>query len=182
MAEYEYALRLVRGAFDLLNDKIKVAKLSANVTWKPSRASVMNLNASGEWETGHTGRQIPYFLWTHAWSGTAVNVGTTASGGFSHASAMPGMLTAFPAIANIEVMSTYYDTTRTYAIGDFVRGIVNNSTEGTGGKLTNRNAGNSANVVPYTDPVCGVVTAAPAANEWGTSALRLWTYWVPTTA
>lgn len=166
MAEADFithACDLVRGDPQLLGAS---AKLSANVTFTPYSGRVGHLNASGQIEMGCTGKKMPIFLWT---SGASAFVKTAVSGAGAQPASSSGRLVLIVGTNPMELSTTEFDTTQTYAINDLLRAVADNANATTGGTLTNANITLGANCT------VGQVSKPVATNHHLVSTLTFWT-------
>lgn len=163
---------------------VKIAKISDNVTFSLNQGRVVHINASGEFETGGTGTQMPMYLWRPA---NALDVEKISSryasmttGAYRVYQAQPsGDTVAFVATGGFEFWSSEYDTAQTYAINELLTTTVANTTLATGGVLTNVGTSTSDKVRPFVDYVCGVVSGPEQANQHRTTMLPFYSYFLP---
>lgn len=184
---FEHTLRPLKGWFQMAALD-KAAKLAAAVTITVYAGRVVHLNASGEFETGVTGRTVPIYVFQGSNLFAVSNPGTTASGGFMHQPIAPtGVLSGLVGIAGYELETTEFDTNPAvaYAPNQLLTAARANTTQATGGVLSNdRNgAGGSAGAVrQYVDAACGVVSDGRSTNEHGVSVLKFWSLYLPAAA
>lgn len=162
-----------------------VAKLASAVTIEAFEGRVVHVNASGEFEMGVAGAQMPIFLLQSDTAFTVSNPGTTASGLFMHRAIAPaGNMSGLVATGGYELESTEYDTAPNtdYAPNQLLTALASNTVQATGGVLSNDRAGaggSSGLVRQYTDPACGVVSRGSYTNEHGVSMLAFWPVYLP---
>jgi len=184
---FENALNYLKGYFDASNVDF-TAKISANVTIELHGGRVAHLNSSGEFETGHTGTQMPIFLMQADTALDVSNPGTTASGNFMHIAIAPaGNMSGLVAIGGYELESTEFDSSpnAAYAPNQLLTAIVANTTQATGGVLCNDKAGaggSSGLVVQYVNAACGVVSRGQYNNEHGVAVIAFWPIYHPAAA
>lgn len=160
-------------------------KLSSNVTIEVKAGRVVHLNASGEFETGISGTQMPLFVRTGSNAYDVRNPGRTGSGAFVHQAIAPaGNMNTLVATGGYELESTGFETSPTaaYAPNQLLTAKTSNADAAVGGVLSNdRNgSGGSAGVVrAYTDAACGVVSRGQVTNEHGVSVLCFWPIYLP---
>lgn len=149
------------------------APLDSSVTSDVHAGRVVSLNASGKFVLGFATTDMPIFLRNASYDEDVVNDGgDPETEAHSWVSAMPGgtgvgKLTGLVATSATELVSTEYDSERTYEPGDTL-------TASNTGLITNENA------VVYTNPVCGVVSRGVGQNGHGIPALYFWPVYMPT--
>lgn len=131
----DHMLEIVKGFDPEMPKRTAPVDSTVTITLYPGRC--VSLNASGNWVTGCLGNQMPHFLVTGSLDG---DVSNDANGwGYS---AIPDnvtkLLTAIPATAAVELATTEYDTAQTYIIDQPLRAINADTTQATGGILTNQ--------------------------------------------
>lgn len=160
-----------------------VAKLSPNVTIQAYGGRVVHVNAAGEFETGVSGTKMAIFLLQADTDYDVSNPGTTGSGNFMHQSIGPsGNQSGLVATGGYELESTEFDTEATYLPNQLLTAKTANTTQATGGVLSNdRNgSGGSAGAVrQYVDAACGVVSRGAFRNEHSVDVLAFWPIYLP---
>ncbi len=150
------------------------AKLSANVVFDVPRGRTVHLNSAGEFEMGVTNRTMAIFLHNASDDADVSNPGTTPKGNFMHQPIGPtGKMSGVVATGAYEIETTEFDDTQSYAPNDTLTAGSSNSTLSTGGVLTKVAA------VPYTNPVCGVVSRGRYVNSYGQAVLAFWPVYLP---
>lgn len=139
---------------------------------------VAHLNNSGEFELGVGDRHMAIFLFQNSDDPDVENPGgdpATVAGAWV-AVAPTGKVNGFVAAGAYELGSTEFDSTRTYYPNDCLTAVTG-TTLATAGVLTN------ASAVPYTNPVCGVVsrgrTPTSSSNSHGQAELYFWPVYLP---
>lgn len=139
---------------------------------------VVHLNNSGDYEFGIGNRHMPLFLFQNSDDPDVENDGGDAATVANAwvAIAPTGKMLALVAAGAYELASTEFDTTQTYNPNDCLTAATG-TTLATCGVLTNQSA------VPYTNPVCGVVsrgrTPTSAKNAHGQPELYFWPVYLP---
>ena len=176
---YEQALTPLKGWFEP-SALDYAAKLSANVTIVLYSGRVAHLNASGELETGISGTTMPLFVFQNSTDFDVSNPGTTAKGNFVHRPIAPtGVINCLVATGAYELQSTEYDTGETYAPNQLLQAPTANTTQATGGVLTNQRPGGGGLVRQYTDAACGVVSRGTSKNEHEQDVIEFWPIYLP---
>lgn len=181
---FEHVLRHPKGWFQPAALDF-VAKLSANVTIQAYGGRVVHLNGSGEFEMGISGTTMPIFLLQADTDPDVSNPGTTGSGLFMHQAISPANWSSgLVATGGYELESSEFDTdpNTAYAPNHLLTALANNTTQATGGVLSNDRAGaggSSGLVRQYTDPACGVVSRGQFTNEHNVSMLAFWPVYLP---
>ncbi len=182
--EINHMLEVVRGPAIERGALVKSTKLSSNVTITVYQGRVVHLNSDGEYETGATGTQMPLFVMrpSNALDVKKLSASYTSlnSGAYQEFQGYPtGNFGSYVATGGFEFQTTEYDTSRDYTINDLLTATVANSTQATGGRLTN--AGNSQNgfVRPFLDAACGVVSGLEFTNHHRVSVLPFWSIYLP---
>ena len=184
---YEHELRHPKGWFEPSALDFS-AKLSPNVTIEAFGGRVVHVNAAGEFEMGIADTAMPIFLLQADTDYDVSNPGTTPSGLFMHQSIAPaGNMSGLVATGGYELESTEFDTTpdTAYAPNQLLTALANNTTQATGGVLSNDRAGaggSSGDVRQYVDPACGVVSRGQFVNEHGVENLAFWPVYLPSSA
>lgn len=144
--------------------------ISANVTFDVPDGRVMHVNADSELETGAQGFVMPLFL---VRAGGALDV--VNDGGDDYEAVLPsGVTTAIVATCGMELASAQFDADQTYYPNDKLRGIKANSTEATGGLLTNQT------ITLGTNTICGVVSRGVQRNaQTRRDMLYFWPVFIP---
>lgn len=156
-----------------------VAKISSNVTATVYPGRIVHLNSSGEFELGHSGGELPMILVNGPSDPGANRASATASGGFAAQSFNAGKWTAIPCTAAAEVETTEFDTSKTYLPNQMLAAVASNSLA-TGGRISNALGTGTSNVSdPFTDAICGIVSAGTRQIQTGISRLRFFTYFLP---
>lgn len=134
----------------------------------------VHLNSSGDFEFGVTNRSMGMWLLQNSNDPDVTNDGGTASTDADawHPIRPTDKLTAVVAAGAYELETTEFNTSLTYAPNDTLTAVTG-TTLSTCGVMTN------ASAVPYTNPVCGVASAAKYTNSHGRSALRFWPVYLP---
>jgi hypothetical protein len=102
------------------------------------------------------------------------NPGTTPAGNFMHQAIAPtGVMSGLVHAGAYEIENTEFDTGQSYAPNDTLTAAHADTTLATGGVLTNQSA------VPYTNPVCGVVSRGEFTNAHGVDVLAYWPVYLP---
>ncbi len=136
---------------------------------------VMSLNTDGTLGYGITTTKMALFLRNASYDKDVVNDGgAPATDKDAWVSVLPGgpgvgKLTALVATSATEIISTEYDSARSYDPGDTLTATIANK-----GLITNENA------VVYTNPVCGVVSRGEVTNGHGVTGLAFWPVYMPT--
>jgi len=155
-------------------------KLSANVTFEVARGRVVHLNSAGEFEMGIGATDMAIFLLNGSDDFDVSNPGTTPSGLFMHQSIAPaGFMSGIVATGSYEIEDTEFDDTLSYAPGDLLTATADNTTEATGGVLTNAGSGGGGDVEQFADPACGVVSRGRFVNAHGVPVLAFWPIYLP---
>lgn len=168
---YSHALNIIRGDRGYIHNLLYTAKKSDNVTFELYEGRCVHLNADGEFETGATGNQMPMFIC----SGSESDPDTEQTYSNDDYQALPvGNLTAIVATAGVELSTTEFDTARTYAPNDPLRAPTANSTEATGGVLTNQ--GVVKLPTGGSTLICGIVSSGvgPHPNARNEEVLSFW--------
>lgn len=182
---FEQALDVPKGWFHLaaLDKSAKLSQALLEAATAVPAGRVAHLNASGEFELGATGNQVPIFLWNGKDHPDVYNPGTSPVTGTQHwvAIAPTGVMSGLVAMGAYELQTTEFDTAQTYAANDPL------SCDGNG-VLTNQNA------TPYTDLIVGFASAhvnednqpqTPANgnpvgyNAHGVQTLTFWPHFLP---
>lgn len=132
---------------------------------------VVHLHSDGTLKYGIANRQMALFLREASDDPDVSNYGGTAAGNWV-AVRPSGKNSCLVATGGYELATTEFDTNQTYALNDTLTAPTGTTTA-TSGKLTNQSA------VPYTNPVCGVVSRAVAINSHGVSELSFWPVYLP---
>ena len=136
------------------------AKLSSDVTVTTVYAGrCVHLNATGEFELGCTGSQMPIFILQNSDDNDVSNTGGTTW----YPIGPTGVITGLVAKGSYELETTEFDTARTYAPNDFLRCKSSSNSSADGGLLTNNSVvtlENSSALSGSTNPtaVVGVVS------------------------
>lgn len=165
------------------------APVAPAVTFALTAGRLVSLNALKQFEASLTDRwAMPMFVMGNGQNGYDVSIPTmTIGGAFLGQSVIPGpdnVIGALVGGACVEIATAAYDTAKTYAPNDFLgpKANANRNTDATvGGLISNRNIGDSAAVVPYTDPIVGQVSRGvlPADMNGNISRLAFWTMHIP---
>jgi len=164
------------------------AKLAAAVTLQAFGGRVVHVNASGEFEMGIAGAQMPIFLLQADTDFDVSNPSTTAAGAFMQQPISPaGNMSGLVATGGYELESTEFDSAPNlaYAPNQLLTALASNTVQATGGVLCNDRdgAGGSTGVVrQYTDPACGCVSRGQFQNEHSVSVLAFWPVYLPAAA
>lgn len=155
------------------------AKISANVTFTVPAGRVAHLNASGEYEMGVSGKEMPMFLFQGQADFDVNNPGTSAKGTFVHQAIAPtGEQMALVAAGAYEINSTEFDTSKSYPINALLTAVASNTVLATGGVLTSVNSAGNA-VRQYIDAACGVVSRGKLRNEFQQDVISFWPIYMP---
>lgn len=162
-------------------------KLSPNVTLAVLYGGrVAHVNASGQFEAGAIGTQMPVVMIQGSDAPDVNN--PSPSGAYAWYPIAPiGVMSGLVAIGGYELETTEYDQTSTYAINDALHapteGQITGTDKSVAGMLFNARkwpGGNSLAIVQYTDAICGIVSPAAAhTNELRQSVLAFWPYFLP---
>lgn len=161
------------------------AKLSPNVTIQAFGGRVVHVNAAGEFEMGISGTAMAIFLLQADTDFDVSNPGTTPAGNFMHQAIAPaGNMSGLVATGGYELESTEFDTTpdTAYAPNQLLTALANNTTQATGGVLSNDRAGaggSSGAVRQYQEAACGVVSRGQFKNEHNVEVLAFWPIYLP---
>ena len=167
------------------------APLSADVTFSPGAGRLVSLNADGEFEMGLTDRwAMPMFLMGNGANGYDVSVPrTTTAGAFMTMPVIPGRDNVLGALVGgdcVEIATAAFKTGPTYAPNDFLTpaakgGADSNTSSTNGGMITKRNLADSADAIPYTDPIVGQVSQGllPLDLNGNIQRLAFWTRAIP---
>lgn len=181
---FEHALNHPKGWFEPSALDF-VAKLAPAVTIQAFGGRVVHVNASGEFEMGIANTQMAIFLLQADTDFDVSNPGTTAAGNFMHQAIAPaGNMSGLVATGGYELESTEFDTSpnAAYAPNQLLTALANNTTQATGGVLSNDRAGAGGStglVRQYTDPACGVVSRGTFNNEHGVPVIAFWPIYLP---
>lgn len=162
-----------------------VAKLSPNVTIQAFGGRVVHLNAQGEFEMGIANRQMPIFLLQADTDFDVSNPGTTPAGNFMQQAIAPAKnMSGLVATGGYELESTEFEKVpnTAYAINHLLTAKADNTTQSSGGVLSNDRAGaggSSGLVRQYVDPACGVVSRGTFKNEHNVDVLAFWPIYLP---
>ena len=144
----------------------KAATLSADETEAVLGGSVMSLDVEGEFRLGLYVDAMPIFALQNSTDFDVVSDDGGMVGNADGTAKMSGLV----AVGSYELESTEYDSLLTFNPNDALTSPVPGAADA--GLLT---AG-----VPYTDTICGVVSApGPVANERQVDVLRFWPVWLP---
>lgn len=149
----------------------QLAAISGNVAFE---GRVVHLNDSGEFEFGISGKQMALFLLQNSDDSDVENDGgdpATVAGAWVPI-APTGVMSGLVAAGAFELASTEFDSAQTYAPNDTLTAATG-TTLATAGVLTNQSA------VPYTNPVCGVVSRGKRLNSHGKYELCFWPVYLP---
>lgn len=184
---FEHALNHPKGWFEPSALDFS-AKLAPAVTIEAFGGRVVHVNANGEFETGIADTDMAIFLLQADTDFDVSNPGTTGAGNFMHQAIAPaGNMSGLVATGGYELESTEFDTTpdAAYAPNQLLTALVANTTQATGGVLSNDRAGaggSSGDVRQYAEPACGVVSRGQFTNEHGVSVLAFWPIYLPASA
>ena len=156
---FDHTLDAIKGWFHMAALDY-TAKLSSNVTVTTVYAGrCVHLNASGEFELGCLGSQVPIFLLQNSDDNDVSNTGGTTW----YPIGPTGTVTGLVALGAYELETTEFDSAQTYAPNQFLRckSSLNNNADG--GLLTNQSVvtlENSSALSSSTNPtaVVGVVS------------------------
>lgn len=141
------------------------AKLSSNVTIAVYAGRCVSLNSSGEFETGCQGNDMPFFV-NNTGGSQAPSSGNPSANGYwnaMHASTLSGVA----GINNFEAETTEYDTAQTYLPNQLLRAIKANTTQATGGLLTNQSVVKTQQATPANaTAIVGQVSRAPRKTDF----------------
>lgn len=151
-----------------------VTAISANVTFTPVYSGrVVHLNSAGQYEMGHTGNQMPLFLFPNSDDPDVSNYGGDPTSDPSvWVSIIPsGQAVALVAVGAYELASTEFDSTKSYPPNTPLKASTSNSDSVNGGLLTPATFG--------TDSICGIVSRGVQANSRGKNSLYFWPVFIP---
>lgn len=157
---FDHTLDAVKGWFHMAALDF-TSKLSSNVTITAYAGRCVHLNAAGEFETGVVGRQMPIFLLQTSTDSDVSNSG----GGIWYPIAPEGNITGLVAQGAYELETTEFDSAQTYLPNDYLRAIVANTTQATGGRLTNAGVTTIEDAGSNPTAVVGVVSRAPRKRQ-----------------
>jgi len=180
---FEHTLDPIMG-FDISpgHALLYTAKMSANVTILPYEGRVVHLNSSGEFEMGAAGPVMPMFL--QKWS-LPMGQLPTVSPYWQAFGTYP--FSAMVATGGFELATTEYDSAKTYHVNDFLAALADNTTQATGGVLTNVAVdGTTALTAPWkgggtTRTIVGQVSRTPTQLRNKNTVLSFWTLYFPGT-
>ena len=184
---FEQALDAVKGWFHLaaLDKSAKLASSLLTGSTAVPAGRVAHLNASGEFELGAGGTQMPIFLWNGKDHPDVYNSGVspTTSTTHWHAISPTGVMSGLVATGGYELQTTEYETTGTYAANTLLTADTGVTT--TDGKLEDT-------TYAAAKLICGVCsthvggdnqttqTAGPTGtNAHGVSTLTFWPVYIP---
>lgn len=156
---FDHTLDAIKGWFHMAALDY-TAKLSSDVTVTTVYAGrCVHLNATGEFELGCTGSQMPIFILQNSDDNDVSNTGGTTW----YPIGPTGVITGLVAKGSYELETTEFDTARTYAPNDFLRCKSSSNSSTDGGLLTNNGVvtlENSSALSSSTNPtaVVGVVS------------------------
>lgn len=167
---YEHAIDALKG-WTMESALDFSTSLSADVTFAIPAGRCVSLDSDGEFVTGITGTAMAIFLM----NGTTSNdLDVQNDGGTQWYAVTPtGALSGFVATGGLEIATTEFDSNQTYAPNDLLTAANADTTEATGGLLTN------ASVTQFVTPVCGVVSRGVYTNAYGVDVLAFWPVWLP---
>lgn len=161
------------------------AKASADVVGSIYAGKVVHVNASGEFELGAKGFQMPIFLHQNSDDHDVANDG----GGRWYAIAPTGKMSGVVATGGYELETSEFLTSATYAPNDKLKSPtedqVTGGSEDDAGKLYKTKAwtgGGGGALTLYTDTICGCVSRAKYVNQHGVSMLPFWPVFLPGSA
>lgn len=142
----------------------------------------VHLHSDGTFKYGVTDRSMPMWLFPNADDPDVSNDGgdpATEVGAWV-AIAPTKEMVAIVGCGALELSTTEFDATLTYAYNDTLTAPTG-TTNASSGKLTN------ADAVPYTNPVCGVVSLGRGPtdstgdyqNSHGVKVLNFWPWYIP---
>lgn len=157
------------------------AKISANVLYSMVAGQVAHLNSAGELEPGVVAKQMGLFLFQGKTDLDVNASGGTAGGVTQWIPINPkGGVACFVAKAPMELETTEYDTSLTYARNEPLRSPTGNGAtdyaSANSGKLIN------SGITFGTNAYCGVVSGGTVTNSYGMRAIRFWPVYQPTNA
>ena len=129
------------------------------------RGQVVSLNAAAKFQLGLECGAMPIFLLNTSTDYDVVGDDGNLVGGTGGIPVMSGLV----AISGLELESTEYDSTGTYAPNDKL----------TAGAPGDADAGVLKIGVAYADTVCGVVSDGVITNEFRKTVLRFWPVFLP---
>jgi hypothetical protein len=130
---HTHSLDAVKGWFQMAALDF-TAKVSSNVTITLYAGRCVHLNDDGEFETGCLGDQVPMFLLHNSDDPVIENDGAPVW----YSTGPEGDMTGLVALGAYELETTEYDTDQTYLPNEPLRAIAANTTQATGGRLTNQ--------------------------------------------
>lgn len=181
---FEHALSHPKGWFEPSALDF-VAKLSTNVTIQAFGGRVVHVNASGEFEMGISGTKMAIFLLQADTDYDVSNPGLTGAGNFMHQAISPtGAQSGLVATGGYELESTEFDNVpnAAYAPNQLLTAKADNTTQATGGVLSNDRAGSGGStglVRQYQDPACGVVSRGQFKSEHNVDVIAFWPVYLP---
>ena len=157
--------------------------LNAAVTIDPlPQGRVVHLDAAGTYSTGCTTTFMPIFLLNSSDDPDVANAG----GDYWQAIAPTGKMSGLVATGGYELESSeHIDSGVTYAPGQLLGAAKDDTTAAIGGKLNNEDDDGVLLTLPYlatpgtNQAICGVCSAAVAANSHGINVLRFWPVYLP---
>ena len=147
---FDHTLDAIKGWFHMAALDY-TAKLSSNVTVATVYAGrCVHVNATGEFELGCTGSQMPIFLLQNSDDNDVSNDGGTTW----YPIGPTGVITGLVALGAYELETTEFDSALTYAPNDYLRCKSSSNSSADGGLLTNDStvaaeagSGNPTNIV-----------------------------------
>lgn len=151
------------------------AVISSSITFDLPAGRIVHVDSNGEYSTGAIGWEMAIILRPNATDTDVQNYGGDQwVGGFPGDE--EGISYGYVHSGGFEIETTEYNTSLSYAYNDPLRAVAADTTEATGGTLTNATIGA---VGAPTGNVCGVVSKPPAANDYGVTMIRYWSVYCP---
>lgn len=186
----DHELNALKGWFEMAALDFQ-ALIDPSVTITVYSGRVMSLYTQGQLpknctvKTGVTNAGMPLFVWHGNDSYDVTNNGIIQnSGRWNSQSIGPtGVAQFLVGKGAYEFESTEFDSTKSYSCNQLLTALNADTTQATGGVLTNAgSAAGGTKVKQFTDPVCGVVSRGVYTNQNGVSVLAFWPEWLPGTA
>jgi hypothetical protein len=163
------------------------AKVDPGVTYFPVYSGrIVHVNASGNFEPGAVGSQMPILMIPSQSDFDVTNLSASGANAWYPVSPTQKM-SGLVAIGGYEVQTTEYDPTGTFNINDPLHApveaqITTGTDKSMAGMLYNKRnwpGGSAAQIVVYTDNVCGVISRIPGNNALRVPVISFWLTYVP---
>ena len=172
---FDHTLDAIKGWFHMAALDY-TAKISANVTVSTYAGRCVHVNASGEFELGALGSQMPIFLLQNSSDNDVINSGGTTW----YPIGPTGTITGLVGSGSYELETTEFDSALTYAPNEYLRCKSSSNSSTDGGLLTNAStvaaeagSGNPTNIV-------GVVSRGVRKRQSDrNNVLAFWTVYKP---